>query len=523
MARLSIILTFVFFSSKLIGQNFLQELKLRGQNQHGVVKMMPDSSFISVTYVDYYNYNLNAFDTTCTLIIRYNKRGDILYYKTLPDSKTYSYVVRDILVQQDKIFLSGSLDYADSSYAFLMRLNNCIEVEKFSIFRFRGRTSIYFENFATYSDSQLLVTGIHFIQGDSSFITLFLMDKEFNLKWNTSYIGFQSEIEVVNYGIHLWGAGFYPLTYDSTLSEIKSNHLFVNRKGKVVYENVNHLHEDGVVSVNRKLQASEKESFLMGSYADIQGKNTNELIKMNLDGIVVKRTQLNNPNESEYPTALTRISDNRFVAIGVIRVNFDTMICNAYLVDSNLNILRKKRLVPSQSWMELNGSIKNGIRSNALLYGVCFDANSPKMAKGIMLELDTFLNLVQLPSIKGFTDSLCFAGKTDLLMLPSADTVWVEDLKLRDRLFLSTHNEAYNNALVELYPNPNNGKFMVHLNQATSGHVLIYNILGQLILEQEFKSSDSINIQLQDVANGLYFVAIKGDKISYHKGIVINR
>ncbi|MBA2612225.1 MAG: PKD domain-containing protein [Bacteroidetes bacterium] len=89
---------------------------------------------------------------------------------------------------------------------------------------------------------------------------------------------------------------------------------------------------------------------------------------------------------------------------------------------------------------------------------------------------------------------------------------------------LKNNNSAITS--VKVYPNPNNGEFIINLSNVdlnkTTG-VLIYNSLGQVIYkDEEFCKSDiSKKINLEEIPNGVYFLKIDNGKENKVSRIII--
>ncbi|MBW6482564.1 MAG: T9SS type A sorting domain-containing protein [Vicingaceae bacterium] len=68
--------------------------------------------------------------------------------------------------------------------------------------------------------------------------------------------------------------------------------------------------------------------------------------------------------------------------------------------------------------------------------------------------------------------------------------------------------EKLNNPEFYIYPNPNNGSFIIDVGNIENATIEIYNISGQLILKENFwKSNTPIN--LKENSKGIYFVKIE--------------
>ena len=58
------------------------------------------------------------------------------------------------------------------------------------------------------------------------------------------------------------------------------------------------------------------------------------------------------------------------------------------------------------------------------------------------------------------------------------------------------------------YPNPSNGVFNLKTDKAENAQIKIYNMYGEYIYEQNFKSSNQ-QIDLSSQPNGVYFLQLK--------------
>jgi hypothetical protein len=95
---------------------------------------------------------------------------------------------------------------------------------------------------------------------------------------------------------------------------------------------------------------------------------------------------------------------------------------------------------------------------------------------------------------------------------------------------LSTGFTGFDNTVhpFDIYPNPNNGLFDLSMQDINGQNavITIYNLIGDLIYEKNLETTEgSINgeIQLHDVANGVYFVKINANNKILTKKLVINR
>ena len=68
------------------------------------------------------------------------------------------------------------------------------------------------------------------------------------------------------------------------------------------------------------------------------------------------------------------------------------------------------------------------------------------------------------------------------------------------------HRDNFENNF-KIYPNPNNGLFVIELNELNSYNVVLYNSLGQKVHE-EVSGSNISQIDCQALPEGLYFIMI---------------
>lgn len=83
----------------------------------------------------------------------------------------------------------------------------------------------------------------------------------------------------------------------------------------------------------------------------------------------------------------------------------------------------------------------------------------------------------------------------------------------------TTINETENQEfLFSISPNPNNGNFMVSIKpDLYNGRLKLFNVLGQLILEQEI-ISDKTEVHLKDPPKGIYYFTFENDKQQIYSG-----
>jgi hypothetical protein len=94
-----------------------------------------------------------------------------------------------------------------------------------------------------------------------------------------------------------------------------------------------------------------------------------------------------------------------------------------------------------------------------------------------------------------------------------------------DTFSLSTPTVGFTDFAV--YPNPNNGNFNIQFaNNSSNGNgvkVLVYDMRGRVILENNFENSATFNqnIQLNNAQSGVYLLTVTDGEIKQTKKIVV--
>jgi hypothetical protein len=83
-------------------------------------------------------------------------------------------------------------------------------------------------------------------------------------------------------------------------------------------------------------------------------------------------------------------------------------------------------------------------------------------------------------------------------------------------------NENFDLNKITIYPNPSNGKFKIDLqNVYNNCKIEIYDVLGHLIFENKYTSSNIIDLNL-DLQSGIYLIKLKSDQMQYNAKIIID-
>lgn len=81
--------------------------------------------------------------------------------------------------------------------------------------------------------------------------------------------------------------------------------------------------------------------------------------------------------------------------------------------------------------------------------------------------------------------------------------------------------------LMNIYPNPNNGEFVLELNGSTNevkeSLVSIYNLMGQHVFEKQVMSNGKQTIDVSTLTNGTYLVKVNSNGSILHKKITIQK
>jgi hypothetical protein len=78
---------------------------------------------------------------------------------------------------------------------------------------------------------------------------------------------------------------------------------------------------------------------------------------------------------------------------------------------------------------------------------------------------------------------------------------------------------------LQLYPNPNNGKFLLLVNDNASGaiKISISNLLGEMIFLEQTLNEKTKEIDLTSVVSGTYFVHVQTSSKNYTQKVIIGK
>jgi hypothetical protein len=81
-------------------------------------------------------------------------------------------------------------------------------------------------------------------------------------------------------------------------------------------------------------------------------------------------------------------------------------------------------------------------------------------------------------------------------------------------------NNISTSNIVKIYPNPNNGKFVINMNTNDLYYVSITNIVGQNVVSTTFTGITK-EIQLNEVESGMYFVTVKNESFMFTERVIV--
>ena len=78
----------------------------------------------------------------------------------------------------------------------------------------------------------------------------------------------------------------------------------------------------------------------------------------------------------------------------------------------------------------------------------------------------------------------------------------------------------------DIFPNPNNGAFTVQLSKRLGGtsQLVVQNTLGQIVYQRDVDTTNgSVEVNLNNVANGLYTITVRSDESIYNAKVLIEK
>lgn len=103
---------------------------------------------------------------------------------------------------------------------------------------------------------------------------------------------------------------------------------------------------------------------------------------------------------------------------------------------------------------------------------------------------------------------------------PHGNSVLYIDNLSFDNLISSLPEQSSENALINLFPNPTQGRFTINSNRRLNS-VIVQNMLGEIIYTIPKNGSASNEIDLSDQPKGIYFVKVYTGERSYSEKLVV--
>ena len=107
------------------------------------------------------------------------------------------------------------------------------------------------------------------------------------------------------------------------------------------------------------------------------------------------------------------------------------------------------------------------------------------------------------------------------------DSIWVNDSKYFYYYGVlgeeGTNENSANASTIELYPNPNQGKFHIEFNDDIKEHsVLLLNLNGSPVYQKNAIKTNMLNIDISDAPKGIYMIRIKNGYKVYTQKVILN-
>jgi hypothetical protein len=100
-------------------------------------------------------------------------------------------------------------------------------------------------------------------------------------------------------------------------------------------------------------------------------------------------------------------------------------------------------------------------------------------------------------------------------------------VNIRQAVPTGLQNQTKAEDLINIYPNPSNGEFVLELTangkELKGNTVLIYNIMGEKVFEQQLLTNSKQTIDVSNLANGTYLINVNSELGSFHKKIIIQK
>ncbi|WP_317896875.1 T9SS type A sorting domain-containing protein [Aurantibacillus circumpalustris] len=109
----------------------------------------------------------------------------------------------------------------------------------------------------------------------------------------------------------------------------------------------------------------------------------------------------------------------------------------------------------------------------------------------------------------------------------SSETNDMITVNIRQSFATGIKNQTLVSDLINIYPNPNNGEFVLEVNSNGKGlkenTILIYNIMGEKVFEKHILANSKQIIDVSSLSNGTYLINVSSEAGIVHKKIVIQK
>jgi hypothetical protein len=78
-------------------------------------------------------------------------------------------------------------------------------------------------------------------------------------------------------------------------------------------------------------------------------------------------------------------------------------------------------------------------------------------------------------------------------------------------------------AMLDVFPNPTNGRVQINLAQVSSGYVRLFNGLGEFVQQFPFEQSQFVGVDLSTMPDGLYFVKLTTEDGNLFTAKIVNQ
>lgn len=118
------------------------------------------------------------------------------------------------------------------------------------------------------------------------------------------------------------------------------------------------------------------------------------------------------------------------------------------------------------------------------------------------------------------------AGQYQLEVLDANDCMDTLNIVLAEGP-VGINNLKFTSHPFNLSPNPNNGTFDVLFTKSIPGNfkLEVLNILGKMLFEKELteiRHRNLINVQLEDIKKGIYFIRLSNELITFNRKVIVN-